>query len=97
MSNLPGNQFAEDHDEMYHNIGQTVVSEEGQTDATLIWSAIENHATATLALAYEQRTANLIALLDTPAGRLTIMREGDHAMDAVQGEIRDRLGMRAEK
>ena len=62
MSNLPGNPFAEDHDFMYHSIGDTVVSEIGQTDATLIWSAIENHATATLALAYEQRTANLITL-----------------------------------
>lgn len=87
MSNLPGNQFAEDHDEMYHNIGQTVVSEEGQTDATLIWSAIENHATATLALAFEQRTATLVhALLSD-----SLVTDGKY--DEIQAEVRQRLGL----
>lgn len=57
------------------------------------WGVVQ----ATLALAYEQRTANLIALLDTPAGRLAFMGEPDDAMGAVQEEIRERLGLRAEK
>ena len=36
-------------------------AEEGQTDATLIAAIIDAHVEATLAVAYEQRTANLIA------------------------------------
>jgi len=36
-------------------------SEEGLTDATNIAAALDAQAEATLALAYEQRTANLIA------------------------------------
>lgn len=37
-------------------------AEEGQTDATNIAAALDAQTEATLALAYEQRTANLIAL-----------------------------------
>jgi hypothetical protein len=37
-------------------------SEEGSTDATNIAVALDAQTEATLALAYEQRTANLIAL-----------------------------------
>lgn len=87
MSNLPGNQYAEDHDEMYHNIGDTVVSEQGQTDATLIWSAIENHATATLSLAYEQRTATLVQALLSDS----LVTDGKY--DELQAEVRERLGL----
>lgn len=36
-------------------------SDEGMTDATLIATALDAQIHATLALAYEQRTANLIA------------------------------------
>ena len=36
-------------------------SEQGITDATLIAAALDAQAEATLALAYEQRTSNLIA------------------------------------
>lgn len=87
MSNLPGNPHAEDHDQMYHDIGDTVVAEIGQTDATLIWSAIENHATATLALAYEQRTATLVhALLSD-----SLVTDGKY--DEIQAEVRQRLGL----
>lgn len=64
MSHLPGNPYADSHEEMYHQVGQGMVADLGQTEATLIWSAIENHAQATLALAYEQRTANLIAYVE---------------------------------
>lgn len=41
-------------------------SEEGSTDATNIAAILDAQVEATLALAYEQRTANLIALLQTP-------------------------------
>ena len=37
-------------------------SEEGSTDATNLAAALDAQTEATLALAYEQRTANLIAL-----------------------------------
>lgn len=90
MSDLPGNSFADAHEETYHQVGQEMVADMGQTEATLIWSAIENHATATLALAYEQRTANLIALADlTMHGGLN----PDYDMETIY----NRLGLGATK
>ncbi|ALG28038.1 hypothetical protein AOZ07_02845 [Glutamicibacter halophytocola] len=87
MSNLPGNPFADTHEETYHQVGQGMVADLGQTEATLIWSAIENHATATLALAYEQRTATLVhALLSD-----SLVTDGKY--DELQAEVRERLGL----
>jgi len=93
MSHLPGNPHAEDHEQMYHYIGDTVVAEIGQTDATLIWSAIENHAQATLALAYEQRTANMLKVLELQ-GR---MHDVQQTFNLSASDVAERLGMRAEK
>lgn len=90
MSDLPGNPFADAHEETYHQVGQDMVADMGQTEATLIWSAIENHATATLALAYEQRTANLIALAD-------LTMHGGLNPDYDMEKIYNRLGMGAKK
>lgn len=44
-------------------------SREGDTDATQIAAIIDAQVEATLALAYEQRTANLIALWSNPQSR----------------------------
>ncbi|UYL88378.1 hypothetical protein SEA_EVEPICKLES_91 [Arthrobacter phage EvePickles] len=41
-------------------------AEEGSTDATNLAAALDAQTEATLALAYEQRTANLIALWSKP-------------------------------
>lgn len=58
---LPGNPHAEETLSQYHYIGESWMSEEGMTDATMVAGAIHTQALATLALAHEQRTANLIA------------------------------------
>ena len=78
MSDLPGNPFAETH-----TINGTLTEDDGD------WAA----AQATLALAYEQRTANLIAL-----AQLCVSIDGptvDLSEDLQQ--ITERLGLRAEK
>ncbi|WP_346921320.1 hypothetical protein [Glutamicibacter creatinolyticus] len=81
MSNLPGNPFAEGPDnfrETLHLAGKSHLAYE---------------ISATLALAYEQRTANLIAL-----AQLCVSIDGptvDLSEDLQQ--ITERLGMRAEK
>lgn len=51
MSSLPGNPFAETH-----KVNGTLSEDDGE------WAI----AQATLALAYEQRTATLVALMTTP-------------------------------
>ena len=60
-------------------------SDEGLTDATSIAAVIEAHIEATLAIAYEQRTANLIA-----AHRIAWERGWNEA-EQIESEIRDRL------
>lgn len=81
MSHLPGNPFAEGPDnfrETLHHLGKSHLAYE---------------ISATLALAYEQRTANLIAL-----AQLCVSIDGptiDLSEDLQQ--ITKRLGMRAEK
>lgn len=96
MSDLPGNPFADAHEETYHQVGQDMVADLGQTEATLIWSAIENHATATLALAYEQRTANLIAVA-TAVSENGVYQLDPALIGAAQEELATRLGLGATK
>jgi len=62
-------------------------AQEGQTDATLICAALDAQTEATLALAYEQRTANLIALY-TAEGPLPSLDYGNLAK-----QIDDRLDL----
>lgn len=90
MNNLPGNPFEEVHERIHHQVGDCTVSVMGETDATLIWSAIENHGQAALALAFEQRTANLIAYMQL--GVLAHER-GITFEDDVADEIMWRLGI----
>ena len=61
---------------------------EGETDATCIAMAIDANTEATLALAFEQRTANLIAFYGDGG-------QGD-AYDALHDQIVSRLGMTEE-
>lgn len=62
MSHLPGNPNAENFRRSHGEFGSNTIASEGLTDATIIWQGLMDHSEATLALAYEQRTANLIAV-----------------------------------
>ena len=73
MSNLPGNPFAEGPDnyrETLHNIGKSHLAYE---------------IIATLALAYEQRTANMIAYIETFGGGIDY--------DDIWHDVSTRLGL----
>lgn len=64
-------------------------SSEGDTDATNIAAALDAQTEATLALAYEQRTANLIAFYgDGPK-----VDAGDPAYAELHRQIVERLGL----
>lgn len=64
---------------------------EGETDATCIAMAIDANTEATLALAFEQRTANLIATADLHA---SLGRSG--LAYPIMEQISARLGMTEE-
>lgn len=77
MSNLPGNPFAEGPDnyrETLHYIGKSHLAYE---------------ISATLALAYEQRTANLLKVLELQ-GRMHI---AEHAFNLSAFDVAPRLGL----
>jgi len=59
---MPGNSHAQHSEVLTEMIGENWIAHEGMTDATGIASVIQANTEATLALAHEQRTANLIAL-----------------------------------
>ena len=61
MSTMPGNPHAKDSEVLTEMIGENWIAHEGMTDATGIATMIQANTEATLALAHEQRTANLIA------------------------------------
>jgi hypothetical protein len=63
---------------------------EGQTDATHVTTALDALTEATLALAYEQRTANLIALL---TASFTAVRINGVDCGALGGQITERLDL----
>lgn len=67
MSTMPGNPHAKDSEVLTETIGEHWIAQEGMTDATGIASVIQANTEATLALAFEQRTANLIAELSMQA------------------------------
>lgn len=76
MSNLPGNPFAETH-----TINGTLTEDDGD------WAA----AQATLALAYEQRTATLVQALLSDS----LVTDGKY--EEIQAEVRKRLGLGGNK
>lgn len=67
MSTMSGNPHANDSEVLTETIGEHWIAQEGMTDATGIASVIQANTEATLALAFEQRTANLIAELSMQA------------------------------
>lgn len=67
------------------------LAEQGITDETMQFSALNRVAEATLALAYEQRTANLIAV-----GQLIVAIDGPTVnMKGALDLIESRLGLEA--
>lgn len=90
MKGLPGNQFIKDFMESYWAFGDQVIAAEGLTDATIVWQGLIDNARATLALAHEQRTANLIAIATGPSDLRAKLNE-QHLHD-IENEILERLG-----
>ena len=83
---LPGNPFdprdaCTDNSKTYRDSIADYISGEGTTDATLVYLGISELTHVAMALAYEQRTANLIAMM-----RETYDRAG------LREKIADRLG-----
>lgn len=101
MSNLPGNPHAKSCEESVANTGEHTIAEEGLTDATIIWTGITHLVEATLAVAYEQRTANLIAQVSVSVQLEAATRGNDRkfskAVLDVIDEINARLGQEATK
>lgn len=62
MTTMPGNPHAKDAESTTEIINEWM-GHEGQTDATMLAVVLDANTQATLALAHEQRTANLIAAL----------------------------------
>lgn len=62
-------------------------SEEGLTEATVLMAAVDAQTEATLALAFEQRTANLIAM------QQLWLAEGAGPSSKVGDEIAERLDL----
>lgn len=72
-------------------INEGFIGEEGITAETMILSELTRNTEATLALAYEQRTANLIAVTETLAVRMHLNE--DDLLGHIVPDIRTRLGL----
>lgn len=98
MSSLPGNDHAavsKFRTEGLHDFQ----SREGMTDATHITTAIDANTEATLALAFEQRTATLVSLHQYAADKLIDGHvHGDEEEYAAHLEmLRDEINLRIGK
>lgn len=62
-------------------------SQEGETDATCLAAAMDAQTEATLALAYEQKTANLLAM------QANWIAEGVGPSHTLEAKIRERLDL----
>jgi len=90
MSNMQGNPHYESADRGETRLGDTLASE-GITDATIVAEAQLVNTQATLALAYEQRTENLIKMLKWLCG------EGASGMLELEAQIKARLGLNGDQ
>jgi len=86
---MKGNPYISQFFKSYWEFGDQAIAEEGLTDATIIWQGIIDNAKATLAVFYEQRTANLIAAYQN--SNLVVM---DADRQEIEREILERLGVR---
>lgn len=89
MSDLPGNPYLRGAFSLDCTV-EDWMTDEGVTDATMLATVIDRQAEATLALAFEQRTANLIAVAVAQDQRGVV---GDRYWE----EVAERLGLGGEE
>lgn len=82
MNSLPGNPH-------FDLAGESIRASWPKTDTAPLHLQ-SAQVEATLALAYEQRTANLIAQVDM---RLNALRVGIELQDSIRNELNSRLGL----
>lgn len=87
MSNLPGNPHAYNAE---YGMNGTILSSDDSGTQT-IEALLMDNARATLALAYEQRTANLLKVLELQ-GR---MQAAQQAFNLSAFDVAERLGLEA--
>lgn len=88
MSTMSGNPHAKDSENLTEMMGENWIAHEGMTDATGIATMIQANTEATLALAFEQRTATMLKSLSWEP-----TRPGDSADAELQAQIVRRLGL----
>lgn len=91
MSDLPGNPHVFEGPQIAspETIENDFIGEEGVTAETMILSELTRNTEATLALAYEQRTANLLKVLELQ-GR---MHDAQQAFNLSAFDVAERLGL----
>ncbi|WBL18499.1 hypothetical protein [Citricoccus sp. NR2] len=96
MSDMQGNPHVYEGPQIAppETINDHYISEAGLTDETVLLSELARNTEATLALAYEQRTANLIALSVATYANGSAMFPGQ--ADQVRNAIIARLGLNGE-
>lgn len=98
MSNLPGNPHVHAGPQIAHPdwINESFIAEQGETVETVFLSELARNTEAILAVAYEQRTANLIAVA-TAVSENGVYQLDPALIGAAQEEIASRLGLGATK
>lgn len=79
------NPHAKRAERVIGGLGEEVIAGEGITDATIIATALEANTQAVLALAHEQRTANLIAATES------LLVEGSERSRSTVGTMRQEI------
>lgn len=90
MTPLPGNPYVTEAD-LSTQVLHDWMEREGETDATMLATALGAQTQATLALAYEQRTANIIAYATARFADGSAMFPAD--IDGAREVIYARLGL----
>lgn len=93
MNDLPGNGYVAVSKFRTEGLHEWQ-GDEGMTDATHITTAIDANTQATLALAFEQRTAILIAWMSLG---VNASASGVEITDEVRRDICERLGVEVEE
>lgn len=94
MTTIPGNPYAQTASFRLEGVHDWQ-SQEGSTDATEVAAALDAQAVATLALAHEQRTANLIAYQANVerSYHQTLTRARSGQANELNRQIIERLGL----
>lgn len=79
------NPHARRAERVIDDLGEEIIAGEGITDATIVATALEANTQAALALAHEQRTANLIAAAES------MLIEGSERSRSMVGAMRQEI------